>query len=249
LKAGEELSSVVAVRRVGKNDVIMPYAVYKNGNLTFYITQTGTYDVIYNKQDYIDVKGHWAESYIDFLSARGLVSNSTDGVNMFTPEQKVTRATFAAMFARLGSADLSKYKTSKFDDVPDGEWYTAAVQWAAEKKIIEGVGENMFAPNSLVTREEMAIMLDRFIKYKGWSLKPANEEIIFADNSSISGYAKEAVENIQHYGIILGRPGNVYDPKGITTRGEYAAIFTRLIEASECGIADISDKTHAKGKK
>ena len=74
-------------------------------------------------------------------------------------------------------------------------------------------------------------MLYRYMQYKGWDLPLANARATFSDNAAIADWAAEAVTAVQRIGIIVGRPGNVYDPQGITTRAEYAAIFARLINA------------------
>ncbi|MCL2100013.1 MAG: S-layer homology domain-containing protein, partial [Oscillospiraceae bacterium] len=162
--------------------------------------------------------------------ARNLVS-AGNSIGDFGPETKVSRAAFAHMFAQLERANLNQYSTSAFTDVSPASWYFAAVEWAAETGIILGVGDGRFEPDRLVTREEMATMLDRYIDYKGWDkLVPATRDMPFVDYDQISEWASPSVTVIQQLGIIEGRPGRIYDPKGIATRAEYATIFTRLIK-------------------
>ncbi|MCL2773687.1 MAG: S-layer homology domain-containing protein [Oscillospiraceae bacterium] len=231
LANGQKAESVVAVKKGGSANEIVTYGVYntKTKGITFNIAQTGIYDVIYNQKDFSDISGHWAEKDVNFMTARGLIDAANEDGD-FQPDMVVTRAMFADMFAKLESADLSKYKTSSFTDVTKNAPYLAAVEWAAETGIIKGIGNNLFAPDQPVTREQMATMLDRYIKYKGWTIKSVNDKAAFADTATISDWAAEAVDNIQQAGIIIGKPGNLYDPKGITTKAEYATIFARLIQ-------------------
>jgi hypothetical protein len=219
-------ASVVAVS--GSAPVI--FGVYRNGGITFDITRTGMYNIIYNPAEFPDAEDHWAEDYIAFMASRGL-AGQINSEGEFGAEMLVTRAMFAQLFARLENADLSEYNTPSFSDVSARSSSFRAIEWAADNEIVEGVGGGRFAPNRLVTREEMAVMLDRYIKYKGREVNKVNEKIKFNDEAEISDWAKEAVSDIQQTGIIVGKRGNIFDPQGITTRAEFAAIFTRLIEA------------------
>jgi hypothetical protein len=226
--AGETAESVVAVRRVGTNEVIMPYSVYENGSVTFNITRTGTYDVIYNRQELPDVSGHWAEDYINFLSARNL-ADASNAAGEFQPELIVTRAMFAVMFAQIEGADLTGYSTSRFGDVRPEQWFSKAVEWAADAGIVQVGSDNLFAPNRRVTREEIAAMLYRYIQYKNWDTEPADEEVTFADSADIADWAKEAAVFMRQTGIMEDKPGDAFDPQGAVTRAELAAIFARFI--------------------
>ncbi|MCL2773750.1 MAG: S-layer homology domain-containing protein [Oscillospiraceae bacterium] len=232
LTDGQKAECVVAVRKGTAANVVIPYGVYntETKSITFDATRTGEYDAIYNEREFNDISGNWAEKYIDFITARGL-ADAMDANGDFEPGMPVSRAMFANMFANLERADLSKYTTSNFDDVKSGQWYFGAVEWAADNGIMDGTGDGKFEPNKLVTREEMSVMLDRYVKYKGWAVKASNEKTAFADDGSISDWAAEAVSDMQQAGIITGKPGNIYDPQGITTRAEYATIFARLIQA------------------
>jgi hypothetical protein len=74
----------------------------------------------------------------------------------------------------------------------------------------------------------MAFALANYINYKGFTL-PSNETGVFADASSISPWARTHVDVLHRAGIISGKPGNVFDPEGISTRAEVAALFSRFI--------------------
>ena len=228
LAADTTKNGYVAAKKEKSKNTILPYSMYRDGEIFFETASTGTFDVIYNAKTFTDTKGHWGSPYITFVTARNICEPY--GAGIFSPETIMTRQLFVYELAKLDGADLSKYKTSRFDDVPAGQWYAAAVEWAVENGIIEGMGGNMFAPAATITREQMASVLDRYIKYKAFDLTPVPSGDVFADDGRISEWAKEAVKNIQDLGIIIGRPGNIFDPQGLATHAEVAAIFTRFVE-------------------
>jgi hypothetical protein len=121
---------------------------------------------------------------------------------------------------------------------------TSAVEWAADMGIVTGIGNNMFAPNANVTREQMAVMLYNYINFKGISLPVNNIPAAFADEGEISSWAINAVKSIQAAGIISGRPGNLFDPQATATRAEVATIFARFITIlSEYALDDHNSTT------
>jgi hypothetical protein len=225
LRSMEESGQVVAYNENGK---ILPFAVYRNGTITFDIMMTGSYDVTHVSKVFTDVSNHWAKEYIGFVAARALYSG--DGSGAFDPNSPMTRAMFAQVLANLDGADLSVYRVSRFSDVPVSQWYFAAVEWAAEQGIVSGKGGGLFDPNAPVTREQMAIMLNNYITYKGFTHETYSTPEVFADEASVSSWALEAVRAIQTWGIIGGRPGNFYDPSATATRAEVAAVFARFID-------------------
>jgi hypothetical protein len=227
LSSGRNSNAVVAVKKDG-GDKILPFAVYSNGEATFNVTATGTYDLIYNVKSFNDTSSHWASDNITFVAARELFAGT--GNNHFSPNSSMTRAMFATVIARIDGADLSRYTTSRFSDVPAGQWYAAAVEWAADMGIVGGIGGDRFGPNTEITREQMAVMLYNYMKYKGFAV-PSSSAAAFADEAEISQWALEAVKVIQRMGVVGGKPGNLYDPSGMATRAEVATIFTRFIEA------------------
>ena len=225
LENGQHSNSVVAIYKNGK---VIPFSIYKDGSITFSVIETGIYDVIYNKKDFTDISGHWAEDSIDFVTARTLYTGIGNG--QFDPNGNMTRAMFAQVLANLDGADLSIYETSRFTDVPDNAWYMAAVEWAADIGIVSGVGNDRFDPNAPITREQMAVMLYRYMEYKGFNLEANGISTAFADEDDISLWALEAVSAIQGMGIVIGKQDNAYDPKATASRAEVATVFARLVE-------------------
>jgi hypothetical protein len=224
--ADTNANGYVAVKKEISGNTIIPYSVYKNGEVTFQTTSTGKFDVIYNGKSFSDTQGHWANGTILFIAARGIAGGMGD--NQFNPDTSVTRAMFTQLLANIEGIDLSAYKTTRFTDVDLSAWYAPAIEWAAAMGIVGGYGDGIFAPDVEITREQMAAMLVNYARYKGYTL-PSGQTTAFTDESSIAAWAYDAVKMIQAAGIVGGKPGNLFDPQGTATRAEMATIFANFI--------------------
>ena len=123
---------------------------------------------------------HWAHPYIEDVTEKGIM-NGVDDKN-FAPEDAMTRAMFVTVLARL-SGDTFTEQTS-FSDVPAGQWYSAAVSWAAENGIVLGYPDGTFAPDKAVSREDAMTLLVRFAGWKALTL-PEGGELTYADARGI----------------------------------------------------------------
>jgi hypothetical protein len=117
-----------------------------------------------------------------------------------------------------------------FGDVTDGSWYAGAVAWAKENGVVNGVGDNMFAPNSEVTRQDLAVIIANYAGFANKQLPAARQYQAFADEADIAEYAKSAVRTLYSSGITAGKPNHLFDPKAGATRAEVAAILRRFIK-------------------
>lgn len=226
LSAGSSIHGSVATINDVTGNRVLPFSIYRNGEVNFITPRAGTYGVINNTNTFSDTAGHWAENNIIFTSARELFSGVGGG--MFNPNAPMTRAMFVQVLANIEGADLSTYNSSSFTDVSVNAWYMSAIEWAAESGLSTGVGDGRFAPEANITREQMARMLINYIEYRQFSL-PSNFAPAFNDEVSINAWALDAVNTLQQAGIISGRSGNIYDPQGIATRAEVATVFAQFI--------------------
>jgi predicted peptidase len=169
----------------------------------------------------------WFYSYVNFAYTYSLFNGTT--TTTFSPDSSMTRAMFVQVLANLENADLSGYASSRFSDVTDGQWYTAAIGWAAEKGIVNGINADQFDPHSPMTREQMLVILYNYMDHKGYEI-PEGQSDSFADESEISSWALEAVQTLSDIGIVSGKPDNLLAPKDTATRAEVAAIFARFVE-------------------
>ena len=213
----------------------MPFSIFNRptdaepmtGEVIFQTPQTGTFHTVYNARNFGDINGHWAAGSINFLAARGLAGGV--GNNLFAPNDPMTRAMFAQMLANIEGADLSQFTASRFNDVAIGAWYAPAVEWAASMGIVSGTGNGNFAPSRNITRQEMAVMLANYINFRGYTL-PVGTAPAFADDSSISSWAREAVTMMQLAGIVSGMGDGQFNPTDTANRAQVVAIFARFIE-------------------
>ena len=171
--------------------------------------------------------------YHDYIS-KAVHNNLFQGTarRTFSPEADMTRAMFVQVLANLEGIDLAAYADASpsFNDTSPESWYFAAVEWAANLEIVRGIRGGYFAPDASVTREQIAVMLYRYMHIMGIEL-PQGTISAFTDHASISPWAAEAVEAIQSAGIISGRPGGTFDPQATASRAEVAAVFVRFLEA------------------
>lgn len=88
----------------------------------------------------------------------------------------------------------------------------------------------MVLPNQLISREEMAAIINRYASYKGMNTSATGNLLKFADQTQIAAWAKENVSWAVGAGILSGKDNNLLDPQGKTTRAEAAAILQRFLE-------------------
>ena len=131
---------------------------------------------------------------------------------------------------RLAGIDPADYQTGKFTDVKADAYYAPYVNWAASKGIVSGTTDTTFAPDSQITREQMAVILKNYAAKLGYTIPKTLKAVTFADNTKISSQVKEAVKSMQQAGILAGKTNNRFDPKGTATRAEVATVLRRFVE-------------------
>ncbi len=226
--SGELFSYIPYLIENGKSTLIK-WSCITGNSMAFLVPKDGTYEYRYNKKVFNDISGHWAENTITAITSREIFSGI--GNLKFDPNGGMTRAMFATVLSKIDEADLSKYKTSPFKDTEITDWYGASVAWANEKGILSGYGDGVFAPNEFITREQMAVMLNNYLKYKNITL-PSNDSITsFADDDNVSVWAKDSVTEMKRMELIQGSGNNNYLPKATANRASVAQIFMNLINA------------------
>lgn len=198
-----------------------------------YIAHTGaTIFLKHNAKSFTDVPGHWAAESIGFVSEREIFLGT--GSDTFSPNAGMTRAMFATVIGRLYERSYGEIKTSDthaFTDCNYGDYYGKYVDWAAENKIISGYGNGRFNPDDLITREQMAAILYRFVKFLGFLPNETDTVLSYPDSDSIAGYASDAALYCQTVGVISGRNGGIFAPQETATRAEVATIIQRFVES------------------
>lgn len=201
--------------------------------LAIYISEKGTVSpkvegritVASKPVKYTDITGHWASKYILEMSDLNVFYGVGD--NLFAPDAQISRGMILTALHRM-DGNVEPKTVANFTDVERGSWYDKAISWAVENNIARPA-TGTFKPNEILTREEMVTILSNFLTYKKTpirEIKPAD----FADEAQIAEWAQDAVDRTVTAGIIHGKPDNMFDPKGGTTRAELAKVLYMLRE-------------------
>ena len=207
---------------------LVPISALIDGYVTFLAPQSGTYRFISNPVAFSDTANHWAAESIAFCAMRELFKGVGNG--RFAPDAPMTRAMFATVLYRIAGMPAVS-GTNSFYDVAAGQWYTNAILWGQSTGIINGYGNGFFGTNDLVTREQMCVMLSRYLQWAGYELQAAAAAKQFSDNAQIADWAAESVRFCQIHGLINGRPNGLFAPKANATRAENSAVLRRVILA------------------
>ena len=164
-------------------------------------------------------KSAWYYNAVEYVAENGIMSGVS--AREFAPNAGFSRAMLAqTLYAMSGKPAVKAEST--FADVAANAWYADAVNWAAEKGYVSGVGDGKFAPDASVTREQMALILYRYAGSPDASGMAQKE---FADSSSVSAYAVDAIRWAVHEGLISGMENNTLAPQGTATRAQVAQIL------------------------
>lgn len=173
-----------------------------------------------------DVKpGDWFYEYVAYVYNNGIMDGV--GTGEFSPNAATTRGMVVTVLYRLyGEPAVSG--GSSFTDVAPGAYYADAVAWASNAGIVNGTSGTTFSPNDLVTREQFAAMLYRYMQYTGADTSARASLSGFADAGKVSSYAADAVAWTVAEGVLNGRSATEIAPQGNCTRAEVAAMITRV---------------------
>ena len=176
---------------------------------------------------FTDVKPKkWYYKAVKYVYERGIMNGTS--ATVFAPEEPVTRAMFVTMLARMEGVEQSASNPFTDVDPKKGKWYAGYVGWAADNGIVTGMTATTFAPNAAITREQMAAIIARYIRYTGVTpMKSYDPPSFFSDESKIAKWATSDVDYMRILGIIEGS-GGAFDPKGTLTRAQAATVMMRL---------------------
>lgn len=169
----------------------------------------------------------WFYGAVSSLYFRELMGGLSSTV--FGPEQPCTRGTVATILHRMEKEPEAT--ASDFTDVLAGAWYAPAVDWAREAGLMIGFGNGVFCPEAGITREQMALTMYRYAKFKGLPVEAKGDLSAFADAEQVSDWAREAMEWAVGCGIIKGTTENRLAPQGAAKRSELAAVVQGFLEA------------------
>jgi hypothetical protein len=167
----------------------------------------------------------WFYDAVRFVYENGLMVGTGD--TAFSPRADTSRGMIVTILYRLEGTPAAG--ANIFSDVAAGMYYTDAVAWAAENKIVSGYGDGKFGPEDAVTREQMAVILMNYAKLKGYGVSMRADLSGYTDEGSISSWAKAAISWTNAAGLIQGNGAKLM-PIGNAERCQAAAILQRFLE-------------------
>jgi len=219
--------------------------VSEDGTVTFDVDQEGEYTLekkesglsgligaivgalggIGNDMDFTDVaKNAWYHDDVAWAYNEGLMDGTGNG--KFSPDMATSRAMIVTILWRLEGSPMG-VEQSDFSDVVRSSWYGYAVDWAAAFGIVEGY-DGKFAPNDAITREQLAVILYRYAKYKGYDVVNTRTDLgSFTDADKVSDWALAPMQWAVGNGLINGT-NDALNCGGTATRAQTAAILHRF---------------------
>ena len=170
---------------------------------------------------------NWALKHIEKVYKSGIM-NGTDE-NKFAPDKNLTRAESAAILVRaagVGNNDIVEANIS-FKDVTKDKWYYNDVMRAYENGLMNGISDDEFSPEALITREDFSCVIWRILKNY---VEENNFDIAFDDKDEIADYAADSIKNMVFQGILNGKSTALFCPKDNIMRVEAAAIISRMLD-------------------
>ena len=163
------------------------------------------------------------------IKVLGVINSGLDGAKWYHVNVSGTDGYMRAQNTGTNGKTLLYVYDGGFTDLADGAYYTGYAQWANIYSIITGSGNATFRPNQSITRQDICVMLYRYLTYYcGKSLSSSSAK--FTDDDSISSYAKTAVYAMKNIGIVNGYTDGSFKPGGYATRAEVAVMFERLYD-------------------
>ena len=168
----------------------------------------------------------WYHDGVHWALANGVMNGVAE--SRFNPNGEASRAMIVTMLYRLeGAPEVSS--DIAFTDVKEGTWYAEAVRWAAANGIVNGYGDGRFGPEKQVTREQLAVMLCRYAKYKGLDTSEGELKslIRFTDSPKVAEWAVRSMRWAVDAGIIEGVEKKLLSPRSFATRAQVATMLMR----------------------
>ncbi|RXZ84062.1 hypothetical protein EBB07_02935 [Paenibacillaceae bacterium] len=191
------------------------------------------YSVVWNPQNFADVAGHWSKAEVNDMGSRLIVNGVGEG--KFNPDQKITRAEFAAIMVRgLGLKPMDG--NSVFSDVNSSDWHSSYILAAHAYGLVNGYEDGRFRPHDFITREQAMVMMAKAMAITGLKdrIDDQSEGSLerYSDASAVSAWARSAAVDCVESGIIAGRANGELAPGSAVTRAEAAAVVRRLLQES-----------------
>ena len=216
------------------NEMLLKYITENlNGVITAeqYGEPQGRITIVEEAPVFTDVaEDAWYYEAVMTAYEKDIMDGTAEGV--FSPMTSVNRAMLVTMLYRLeGEPEVEGKVSEVFTDCNDDAYYANAVLWAYNNGIVSGRGEASYQPLSTLTREEMAVILYNYMKYKGAD-EVTEPELAYTDADAVSSWALAAVDYCTDTGLMTGVTDTTFNPAGSATRAMGATVMVRIIDAA-----------------
>ncbi len=181
------------------------------------------------KVRFTDLVGYdWAKAEIEQMAAAGIITGRTK--TTFAPGENIKRGDFVLLLMRM--LDVVGTPKVAFDDVPESSYYFTAIAQARTLGLVGGTGDNLFKPETPITRQEMFTLVMRALEKTGYlpTTDARSDLSVFSDYGQVAGYARDSIAAAVAQGLIVGAQGRL-NPLGNTTRAEAAVFIARIYNA------------------
>lgn len=173
-------------------------------------------------QPFSDVHNSWQQLPVAWLVTNGITTGTTAWT--FSPSDPVTRGQAATFIWRLAGSPAPPADAPSFSDVPATAYYRDAVRWMAAHGITTGTGPDRFGPDRIATRAELVTFLWRLVDEPGGGDASQFLDLTADWHVGPVGWAATA-------GVTTGTSDTTFDPNAPVTRGQTAAMLSRLAES------------------
>lgn len=210
--------------QVGRSDGIAYQNWYQKDGLPYLEMDLIPSILVMTEETFEDVKPEdWYYDAVKYVYDNGLMKG-TDS-NSFSPNVETSRGMVVAILFRQEGEPAAK--ACDFTDIPAGQWYTDAVNWAAENGIVKGYDDGTYRPNQSITRQELAAIIYRYSEYKGYDTSARASLASFPDGSDTHAWAKGNVEWAVAEGLISGTGAGRLEPLADASRAQVASVLSR----------------------
>ena len=225
----QEPTSSTIVVQIMKDEAerIIVQSIAQGDTIKVKLEGTATIKVVENKKVFKDSVDHWAQDAIDYLTSRELLKGTS--ISEFSPGKTMTKAMLVTLLHRLDGEKLVEGKA--YTDINQGAYYNNAAHWAVANGIAYPESDTHFAPNTVITREQLAVMIYNYAKYIGLDGEEISDVSMkqFIDWGQVSEDAQLAMKYCYDKGIMIGKTETQLAPQGMTTRAEVATIIERFM--------------------
>ena len=107
--------------------------------------------------------GDWYYDAVQFVYENGLMNGTSK--TTFSPQRTTTRGMIVTILHRMEGEPSAA--AAVFSDLAETSYCGAAVAWASQNGIVTGYDDGTFRPNALITRQQLAAILYRYVVWKG----------------------------------------------------------------------------------